>query len=726
MSMRKRLAITSVSAIAVCLAGSPARAQDSEPGTVQELIVTAQKREQIAQEVPLSLSVVDSRAIQRQGAQSLTDVQSLVPGIQLVNTNGVGTTQAVSRGVTTVAVTAFEATAAVGLYLDETPVSAFTSRFPDLAMSDVERIEFLRGPQGTLFGEGSMAGTIRVITNKPNAQRFSGGVYGRAYDVDGGEAGGSLFGVINLPIREDRLALRVSGQRRVDAGWIDVPVLRAKDINENRQTDLRAALRFTPSEQLTIDLAQTYHKHAQVSSHQTKPGIYDPTASVPGAGVPSRRDIDQTTTNLTELTVNYDFGPVTFVSASGYFKLDTDNPRDFGPVAPLFFGPGIAGSAYQDNDRSTTSFSQELRLVSNGENKLNWTVGAFYRRMERSQSTLFDFNLTRFGVPVLPRYGSADTDSESEAYAIFGEFDYHFTDRLWIALGGRYSSDDRNIVLRQHTTSAAFGTVAGTVLKANAEDSAFSPNVQINYKPDEDVLLFARIAKGFRAGGTNQNAAQTPTIPMAYGPESLWSFEVGAKTDPTPWLRLNGYAFFNRWTDIQLNFSTPNRSFTFVSNAGGADAYGVEFEAQLRPADGLTIDANLAYTHAELVEAVIDPARTLVVSKGNRIPYVPRWAVGVAAHYETEFLGKTLFLHGDYRYRTKTMSDPANTPLLESTDLHNLNIRAAIGDENWQIGVFSENVLNREDTQSAEYVVFVPVRQYVRPRTIGVELRRTF
>jgi iron complex outermembrane receptor protein len=726
MKFQKKMALASASVLAISALSNVAFAEEraGQGAVIEELVVTAQKREQIAQDVPLSISVLDQAAIRNAGATSLTDVQNLVPGVQLVNTNGVGTTQAVARGVTTIAAS-FEATPAVGLYVDETPISAFTSRFPETALNDVERVEFLRGPQGTLFGEGSMAGTVRIITNKPNSRAISGSLVGRAYVVHNGDSAGGIAGVFNLPIVENKLALRLSGQSKIDAGWVDAPALAAKDINKNEQGDARAALRYTPTDKLTVDLSHTYHTHEQVSSQQTAPGVYDPRSSTVGAGVPVRREVENSTSHLTDLTINYDLGPASVVAATAYYRQSIDNPRDFGPVAPLLIGPGTTGTALQQNERTAEFFTQELRLVSNGDNRLNWTVGGFYRKLERHQFTSLDFRLRRNGASIND-LSESTKDSESRSFAVFGQADYDLTDSLSVSAGGRYYSDNRDVLLRQLSTSAIFRTVAGTVLTVKAKDNAFSPSLQLNYKADDDVLVFARIAKGFRSGGSNENAALNVSIPVGYGPESLWSYEIGAKTDPMPWLRVNAYAFYNRWTDIQLSFSTQNRAFTFTSNAGGADSYGLEFETELHPIEGLSINANLSYTHAELSEDVIDPANTLVVSKGNLIPFVPKWSGGVAADYRTDAFGKTLFLHGDYRFRTKTFTNAANTPLLETTPLQNVNLRAGIGDDRWTLSVFAENVTNRHDKTAAEFIVFLPVQQYVRPRVLGVELRTQF
>ncbi|WP_332767863.1 TonB-dependent receptor [Phenylobacterium sp.] len=720
------MALASVSVLAISSLSTEAFARaDADQGlAIEEVVVTAQKREQAVQDVPLSISVVDEATIRNAGATSLTEIQNMVPGVQLVNTNGVGTTQAAARGVTTIAAS-FEATPAVGLYVDETPISAFTSRFPETALNDVSRVEFLRGPQGTLFGEGSMAGTVRVITNKPDSHEISGSILARGYTVKGGDSAGGVSGVLNLPILEDKLALRVSGQSKIDAGWIDAPSMNAENINKNKQSDARVALRYTPTDELTVDLSHTYHKHAQVSSQQTAPGLYDPPSSTPGAGVPVRREVENLSSNLTDLTINYDLGLASLVTATAFYRQEIDNPRDFGPVAPLLIGPGTTGTALQKNDRTAKFFTQEVRLVSNGDNRLNWTVGGFYRKLERYQFTSLDFQLLRGGAPITDLSQSVKS-TESTSYAIFGQADYDLTDTLSVTAGGRYYKDERNVVLRQLSSSAIFRTVAGTVLTVNAKDNAFSPNIQLNYKPDANVLIFGRIAKGFRSGGSNENTALNPTIPAGYGPESVWSYEVGVKTDPMPWLRLNAYGFYNKWTDIQLSFSTQNRAFTFTSNAGGADAYGVEFETEIRPLQGLSLSANLTYTRAELSEDVIDPAKTLVVSEGNLIPFVPKWSGGLSADYQTDMLGKTLFLHGDYRFRTKTFTNAANTPQLETTSLQNLNLRAGLGDDRWRISVFAENVTNRDDVTAAEYIVFLPVRQYVRPRVLGIELQARF
>jgi len=692
--------------------------------TVDAVVVTAQKRAQAAQDVPVAISVVDQAAIISSGATSLTDVQNLVAGVQLINTNGVGTTQAVARGVTTIS-SGFEATSAVGLYVDETPVSAFTSRFPETVLDDVARIEFLRGPQGTLFGEGSMAGTVRVITNKPDSGAFSGSVAARLYSVESGDVGHGVSGILNVPLVTDELAVRISAQQRRDSGWIDVPALNASDVNRNKQVDLRVASRWVPNDRLTVDLSHTYQDVDQISSHQTRPGVFDPASATPGAGSPRRLDADALTSHLTDLTASYDFGGATLVSASALYEQELSNPRDFAIVVPLFFGRGTTGSALQENVRKARFFTQEVRLVSNGDNVLDWTIGGFYRQLDRREFTSLDFRLTRNGGPFNDLSQATET-AESKSYAVFGQVDYDLTRQLSTTVGARYYSDRRDVVFRQLTSSAVFGTRAGTLLIVDAKDNAFSPNVQLNYKADKDTLLFARVAKGFRSGGTNENAPSAASIPPGYGPESIWAYEVGAKTRPMAWLTANAYAFYNDWTDIQLAFTTPDRAFGFNTNAGGARSYGAELELDMRPLRDLSIRANASHTNAKLTDDVVDPANSVVVSKGDRIPYVPTWSVGVSADYSMPVLGVDLLLHGDYRYRSETFSDVRNAPNLANRELHLVNLRVGIGDERWRVSVFAENVLDRQDTNSAEILVALPVRQFVRPRSFGVELRGSF
>jgi len=305
---------------------------------IEEVIVTAQKREQAAQDIPISLFAVTGDTLEQAGINSLEGIRDIAAGLEIVSVNP-GAVQIAMRGVTNLS-GGIESTAAVGYYLDETPVSAFATAMPEFAMWDANRVEVLRGPQGTLFGEGSMGGTIRVITNKPDSSDFYGRVQAEGSTVDGGDTGYAGRGVVNIPLAEDTLALRLTLSHIDQGGWVDVPDLDEEDTNNIQSTDIRAALRWTPSNKLTVDLSYMYQDlELDNTFGQTSPGVLDPQDQLSYAGPVGQLSTEASDYDLFNLTIDYDLGFASLVSATSNFNQDRSWLDDLTPQMPLFFGP---------------------------------------------------------------------------------------------------------------------------------------------------------------------------------------------------------------------------------------------------------------------------------------------------------------------------------------------------------------------------------------------------
>ncbi|MBW2370789.1 MAG: TonB-dependent receptor, partial [Deltaproteobacteria bacterium] len=527
---------------------------------MEEMIVTASKRPRKLQEVPISIYAVTGDKMESAGINSLGDMSDAVAGVEIIST-GTGTVNIAARGVTNMA-GGIESTAAVGYYLDEVPVSSLSDTMPEIAMWDVDRVEVLRGPQGTLFGEGSMAGTIRVITNKPDSTEFSSRMAG---DISSTEMGGinySVKGMINVPLVEDKLALRALASYSDRNGWIDVPDLNKEDANESSQLDIRIAALWTPNEKLTVD-GSIYYQSQDIEhgAFETSRGVFWPfEADFLGMSGPANAldpiDIDYYVANL---TLTYDFGIASLVSATSYFDSGNDSKNDLTPILPFFLPPDPRTTGYNRNDITVELWTQELRLVSNGDERLDWTVGGFYKNNDREAITNWYFDAYLGDIPIIPDDLSLDViTSEVTAYALFADVDYELTDKFSIDLGVRYYVDDREYKLNQIVISGFFGGVPG-VTSVSADDSATTPAVSLNWKPNDDVLVFVKAAKGFRGGGTNPNAVLQPQygINPGFGPEELWSYEGGVKTTWSG-LTLNAYLYYNDWTDLQLSFATPD------------------------------------------------------------------------------------------------------------------------------------------------------------------------
>jgi len=687
---------------------------------IEEVIVTAQKREQAAQDIPISLFAVTGDTLEQAGINSLEGIRDIAAGLEIVSVNP-GAVQIAMRGVTNLS-GGIESTAAVGYYLDETPVSAFATAMPEFAMWDANRVEVLRGPQGTLFGEGSMGGTIRVITNKPDSSDFYGRVQGEVSTIDGGETGYAGRGVVNIPLAEDTLALRLTLSHIDQGGWVDVPDLDEEDTNNIQSTDIRAALRWTPSDKLTVDLSYMYQDlELDNTFGQTSPGVLDPQDQLSYAGPVGQLSTEASDYDLFNLTIDYDLGFASLVSATSNFNQDRSWLDDLTPQMPLFFG--IPGTSDSTGATTVDVFTQEFRLVSIGDERLDWTAGVFYKTNDREAVQTFFFDLPAWG---LVDQAASLQESSADSWAVFADIDFEFTDRWSGQLGGRYYSDDRELTTTDLEDSLIFGTVAGTVTSGSGSDSHFSPKVALTWTGD-DTLFYAKVANGFRSGGTNPNHSFKPDqIPDIFGPEELWSYELGLKnTLAGGQVQLNAYVYFNDWTDLQLGFVTDDGLFGYTENAGSAESKGGELEFLWVPTDRLTWAINLSYTNAKITEDVYNAFGELIAAKGNKIPFVPEWSLGTTLDYIWPVSDKLEgVVHLGYAFRDANYSEPSNDEARENDKYNQVRLRGGIQGERWGLYAFVTNLLNEDDTTyKLRPVAATPLTYttYVRPRTIGVE-----
>lgn len=705
----------------------PAKTDASDAG-FERVIVTAQKRAQEAQDVPVSLYSMTGAALERSGVTSIEDLGSTVAGIEIGAANP-GMLYVNIRGVTDLSAGNLQNSASNGFYLDETPLSAVGGLQPEVGLWDVERVEVLRGPQGTLFGEGSMGGTIRVITKKPDPTDFFGRVGVGASKTTNGGWGHATKASVNVPIQRDTLALTLGVSDQTSAGWLDIPDLSKKDANEAKQTDGRLAVRWTPSKAMTVDATYLSHRLNNGDFYATSPGVLNPREIIPTTAPVAFLTTRSSVVDMSSLTLNYDFGPASLVSASSLFKHRLGSNKDFTPLAPLaspVYDASATSSSYGYNDLNV--FTQELRLVSNGRNRLDWTLGVYYKDDKRDQDSTW-----RFSIPVLGGFRETYnivTNATNKSSAVFGELGYAFTEQISAQAGIRYYTEKKTFTETDVTGSMIFGKVAGTRRTGNNDASDVSPKLTLNWKPNADMLFFAKTSKGFRGGGANTAPAQY-NAPGGYGPESVQAYELGVKTTPTPNWYVNAYAYRNNWKDLQLTLITGDGLFIYTANAGRASATGGELELGGRVARGLTVGVGLSYTDAKIEEDVRNALGAIVAKSGNRIPKTSKFKIAFTADYTfalTESLKGSI--HGRYREASENYSEAANRLAQLNDPTKQLYMKFAISNAKWgELSIFGDNLLNRDDTTfKLRGLDFIPLvfKTYVRPRTLGVEYSTNF
>jgi outer membrane receptor protein involved in Fe transport len=685
--------------------------QATPQSQVSEVIITATKRSEALQAAPLAVTAITGEQITKMGGVTLADIAGAIPGLSLENDRA-GENQTYIRGISEVAGTA----PTVGVYMDEIPITTFSGEQVDLETFDIARVEVLRGPQGTLYGEGSEGGTIRIVTNKPDSTAYQATLYASVSDTDHGGANGDVDGMVNLPLVTDKLALRIDAMWSDYDGWIDNPDIGRAHYNKDTDFTGRASLRFTPDSKTTVDVS---YIHQDANSDGPSAGNAD---YVYLAGTPEPRD---DIFNIYNLTIAHDFGFATLTSATGYFERGSLSHNDFTTVAPILsslFGETVnTADIVRPNDQNTET--EELRLVSNPGGRLAWTIGAFF------DHDSIDIANTAQTSPVLPvPVFDLSVDDTSTQYAVFGEGDYAITSRLHFVAGLRYFTEDRD------TNSAVSGllpeVLSGTnfsSLKQTANYSQLTPKVSLNYDFSDDALVYGTASSGFRAGDINPYSFLFPGAPSSYGPEHLWNYEIGAKTS---WLDkrlvINADVYDIVWQGIIINSAAPNLLFGYSVNGGSAHSTGVELEVTAIPVTGLTLTFAGDYDEAKMDHVSTAGAGVLATS-GATLPFAPREKLYASAEYDFGLLNTGWLARArvDISYNGLNYSYVSDLPDTVNEAYTKVNLRFGISRDRLDLTVFADNVgdargeLIALDNGLGESVL-------IRPRTVGVSVQKRF
>jgi iron complex outermembrane recepter protein len=674
----RQTAFLAGASLAACLAAaSPAYAQ-TETGTTaaaaeedegETIVVTATKRETTLLEVPFSINAQTEEDIQRLNATTIEDLSRNVAGLNVQNL-GPGQSQVSIRGVSAGQIIRDQpgVKEQVGVYLDESVISLSLFQ-PDLDLFDLNRVETLRGPQGTLFGSGSVGGTIRYITNQPDPARFEGVIEGNINLVDGDSFGGHLKGAINLPLG-DKGALRVVGYHTEYAGFIDARHEGGaieQDVNNGHRTGGRISLLFQPTPDISITPRIVYQQvRSNGFNRQEVYNLYaNPFTTTRPAVTFDKREqfllLDEKfadNTFLADLTASIGLGGVDLTSVTSYIDRDILVSRDASALTgsvSVDLGFPTAGVLLPSNLVDTTelqTFSQELRLSSSGDGPFQWLVGAFYSDVDRVYAQRLPtpgydaFTDARFGAgtsaavangfPLNSPY-NADLPYDIKQKAVFGEASYDITDALTATAGLRYY-DFKEV--RSFTSGGLFSN--GDNQTDETKSDGFSPRLLVSYEATDNVIVNLQVAKGFRLGGVNDPLNEGLCSAQdridyggfdRYDDESLWNYEAGVKSQ-FGMVSFNAAAFYTDISNLQVTADAGSCSSRVVFNAD-AHTKGVEFELTARPAHGL--DLSLA---GSLIEAEFDETRLKQngavlegIRKGNRLPSVPKFQVAASAFY---------------------------------------------------------------------------------------------
>lgn len=718
------------------LSAAPAMAQDDSG----EIVVTALKRDTRLQDTPLAISAVTGDSLAKAGTTSFTDLTSNTPSLRIVD-SGPGNRRVILRGI----VGAGEPT--VGMYYDESPVSGSVGTTsdaagstPDFRIFDVERAEILRGPQGTLYGSGSMGGTVRIIYEKPKADRIEGAAAMGISAVEGGSMGASVDGMINLPIVNDVLALRVVGGYQQFAGYIDNEVYGTKNINDGYSYSGRALLRFTPTDRLTLDLGAYFTKVATDSSRWNL-GQYDAAGELVTAGKKHVSNGRSESGNYDKNriysgTLRYDFDGVSVTAVSTYFDRDRivvndvsnnfDNRRGmdscqqyFPRTATEMINPDCSVAEYNDvylpnlnaievsslyQPQSVRNWTNEIRISSTGNGPFGWTIGGFLEdRKSTVRSTLLAGD-PRTG-KLLPLeaqniYYDRTVYDRQKQKALFAEASYKFFEKLTATYGVRWYEYDKTVGGIVDQGQMHYGSVAAPFVESSTKEDGFVHKFNLSYEFNRDLMIYAQAAQGFRPGGVNQAVGLDAAL-AAYSSDSLWNYELGVKSQPVRGVYLNLTGYQIDWDNMQVSGRTAGASSSFglISNVGAARVRGLEVELTARPYPGFSLGANMGYTDAKLTE---DQVSTVVVAsgrKGDRLAHVPKWNLSGSADYVwslSDSLEGSLRLDGSFVGSSYTALSPTDRyrRKVDSYALFNLRAGVQSPDGDWSINAYVNNVFD--------------------------------
>lgn len=710
-------------ALGMAIAGtSSALGADTDEDVI---VVTAQKREQSLQEVPLSVSAISTEDIERTGAARIRDAAFLAPNFSFPGTKQNFNTNIVIRGIpTNTRNVGFDSAASV--YVDGVFMGRTFASNQDLL--DIERVEILRGPQGTLWGRNTIAGAINVVTQDPGDE-FAVKLRGEIGNYDHYRVNGS----VNIPIAEGLAAARVSGFFFRHDGYVTNIGDGSGTIDGTGDGDIfsedswggRTQLRLTPTEQFEIKISADYLRDKGVQSY---PGVFGGgPGALPGEPV-DVRNIDPTSEDREifggSLTMDYtlDSGHVlTSITAYRDGKASSVTDDDLTFVR-------INGAEFSSE---SNQFSEELRIASPAENRLQYVAGLYYLHEEIDQifdiAFLEDHPLIVFDLDP-DAFIFVDSTVESTMYAAFGQLDYRFTDRLSGFVGLRYTYQEKELDYEQMSTPFVLPDLQAT---GDYSEGNLSPAAGLSFQAVEEAMLYFRYARGFKGGGFNADILTT-TTGIEFDSESVHSYELGAKTE---WfdrrLRLNLAAFYLDYSDIQRSriITIGGAGGLFVDNASKADSIGFEVEMSASPTDRLELGGGFGYANATFEEFIVSPTDD---RSGNRLGGAPRWTGSFFAQYTQPFNAVEVIARAEYDYLGDYFvfdeNDPTN--LVDGRSLVNARVGVAAPDGNWQLFFWVKNIFDEEYKTFRRFNPFLPgprqTADFGAPRTWGVDLAKRF
>ncbi len=677
------------------IAGGQLQAQQLE-----EIVVTATKRSQSIQDVPFSINAQTQADIERAGATNIEEISRNIAGLAIQNL-GPGQSQVSIRGVSAGQIVRDQpgVKEQVGIYVDESVISLslFT---PDLDFYDLNRVETLRGPQGTLFGSGSIGGTIRYITNQPKLDESEGGFELNLNSISDGDTGGHAKGYLNVPFAEGKGAFRGTVYHTEYAGFIDARGPAAgEDVNSGSRTGGRFALTYQLSDNFVVTPRLIVQNIETDGNNRSE--VFNFLGAAQGAQFSEReqfllrREAFEDDTLIADLTAKLTWGSVDITSITSFTDREILVSRDASALTHSVsedFGLDPAVNTIASNLRDTTDlsqFTQEYRISSNGEGPLNWVAGVFYSDTERDYAQRlptpgFDafFDVSGFaasigvtsadvanGFPLNSPF-NADVPFDLEQISVFGELSYDLNERTQLTVGGRFYDYEETRTISQ---GGIFGSGATNIEDETSSDG-FTPRVLVSYDLNDNITYNAQISEGFRLGGVNDplnvNLCNDDDRRIFggfqdFGDESLTNYEVGMKGN-FGFLSFNAAAYYSDISDLQVTLDAGTCSSRVSFNVDEAHTAGVEFELKANPNENWDFSLAASALEAEFDTTVVDGSGAVVggVQEGNRLPSVPEFSASATAAYTmpSSLFGASgeLYFSGSFQHVGDRITQPSD------------------------------------------------------------------
>ncbi|MCG8502978.1 MAG: TonB-dependent receptor [Sphingomonadales bacterium] len=682
---------------------------------VDLIIVTAQRREQSLIDVPMSVATFSGAHLEQHMIASVNDLSYQVPGMTVIE-SAPGSQQYTLRGLGA----SFGDSPMVGVYLDEvdvTPTNPFSQM--NVSLYDLERVEVLQGAQGTLWGAGSVGGTLRFITKAPELDRFGAKADIAFMDQARGESGVAVRGALNIPIIEDSFGIRITATHENLGGWIDQPGAGLEDFNDSEQTNVRVRVRFVASEDFEVN-------GTAIISRSSGNGRY--TVNVRPSNLSQFQsfiepDLETPFTDNYEhfnLTIRYDFAGLSLVSATGYTSgdgsfVDTRRLTFAGDFLPPFPSSQLFVNTEGAYDYET--FTQELRLASDNDSIFSWVVGAFYRDGKHVDPFLTTQAIGDGVIPpiVLAADIPSEATQESESISVYANGALRLGDSWEIGAGIRYFYDDRRSFDPTSTDPASEGSF-----------DDFSPRVYLSYGPRDDLSFYFSVAQGFRSGGFNTPAIVAAGGPATYEPDNVRSFELGVKSSLFGGkLFAEAAVFYSKFDDIQGAGLLPGLATSVSFNIGTAKIKGFDWYLRWLATDNLTFGFNGNVVDTEVTEL---NATFTQQNVGDPLDYVAEFSWSATADYTFNLTPKmpgyarlAYAYQGEMPFTIRSAGLAVPVTFSDKIDLLSasvgLNLAGFV-----DIEVFATNLLD-EDGFSTPWEIITQQSQ-PRPRTIGIRLGR--